>query len=707
MHTERRARVKAFKDKLQEAWGFAKPSNLCLTSQTDPLEQWITPREVTLNSAPQLNWSAWLKNDHATVGAQANALTRLRGPVAGAPSFFLWRHVGERHGRLDHARCKRVDDREARVAQWASILADQRVSQLLRDEWRGDERRLLVDGLYTANEKLNGARHVYQLRSDDAVAVVGDNQALRTSFYSFADARSVLQAKLSALGLQEEDVVLIDVFLGNRCARRRTATVLLDHLFACHPNTLCVVHCPPVLSTLRFYESMGFSYSDMQRDNLLPHVIDKIERAVCAWHSGCTSLSYARPYIEDTRPRISMYDGTDADLDATYNDLAQTLDEDTRARVGMTIVEPGDRIDVGDEPVTWLWVRSFDDVRRVLRAAGRSIAFNIDKTVHVVVPAAWSDGASAILDQLPIVEPQLCVLESPVMEADVPVLDGEEKEDEDEEDSSPAAVAPLMQQAGGEGEEEEWEEEDALLGPPTGAPAAAPLAQQVGQEEEDESYVPFGPPTGAPAAAPLAQQVGQEEEDESYVPFPGGTSDLSSEDDDVEADAQLFRYYQKRNGDLHLQRVAEAVGFTIAQRGLRRREVTVDMRAVLSELVQIELGRGDKGVVFVSDQNLTHVCVYRLEAGSCICKHLILSGEVHNDTLFALSVRLHHPSVQLTDATTYETSLFVDETVQNLFQRAISTEEQQAFVRSCLRNTPSKRVISVCRSPHKPPVGRW
>ena len=406
-----------FVSKLALEWN-VHPHNLHVPLSGDPLEAWLQPKEVPDKAGKYvLNWGLWLPS-YLRVTKQ---LDRLIGFAGVDSSFFLWKHVESGQG-MPSVDCVSVQDPMCRKELLGHILQGQLVNQVMRDERSEEPRRLLCKNVTVVKAKLEEANHVYVLKTPqgeiDGVVLIGSDAMLKASFKTPSFALMQLQSLKERKKVS--DIVYIDVFLSNRHSLRGSAKKLLNHAYAQHPESIFVVHCPMIMSTLCFYERNGFTYNDLHKEsiNILPSVTDRLGSAVRMWNSGFSHLTYSRSFIEDTRVRLSVYHGT--------------LGDALRTTVGvhMILLCVGDDVNVllnnaieKKHCVIWLWlpqVSLVDLEPLVVSATNASNTvmahdWRVDYVALVCSAQQKGDVAQMIM-HCPLPETMRCTLDSPVDE---------------------------------------------------------------------------------------------------------------------------------------------------------------------------------------------------------------------------------------------------------------------------------------------------
>ena len=357
---------KLFAHKLAEAWGVDE-LRLQVPTRT-PLSEWAVPRTVESRGVRALNWAEW----GVVPASQAAGLLELRGAD---PGFFLWKRASP-DADMHFERVTEVPPDE--YERYAPKLAEQTIAQMLRDEAREEKQRPLLASAKAAREKLRDAEAVL-VTGDDATEGMLVVSPLDVLAKSFARPKLALE-RVNRLA-RGDSVVFLDVVLGNRCPSRQVATQLVEHVEATHPLGFLVVFAPPVVSTLRFYADLGFTYAaDEGANDLLPTLVERLEVATKVWHSGFPWLTYLDPHIEDTRVRVSVVSEDDVP-EPTHVDN-HNADEGTDAFPNAFVwVSPGDPVDavvhaaqgllstLPNDATFTLVATAPEDARRVLREA--------------------------------------------------------------------------------------------------------------------------------------------------------------------------------------------------------------------------------------------------------------------------------------------------------------------------------------------------
>ncbi|RPF82146.1 MAG: hypothetical protein CBC65_000965 [Rhodothermaceae bacterium TMED105] len=667
-------RRKTFAEKLATEWLLPVHNLNVPISANKPLETWICPQEIVQKGGySALNWATWLKTTQSF--KQAGKLLQL---ISTDPSFFMWRHVHVEGSLSPQVKEVEGDDRLRLCEQ---ILEGQLVDQVLRDECGGEERRPLCADKKTARMKLSSADKVFVLfdeRSEvDGIFILGGVDAYKTSFRYPTNALKLIQNKGASIGTS--GTVFIDLILSDRCSQKKTGTTLMNHVLALYPNSLLIVHCPMVLSTMRFYYNNGFHYSDMGETsaNLLLDVVERVSGAVRMWNSGFSHLTYVNSSIEDTRVRISSYTGSlDSSLSKSPGPYHIKLGDPSSLEqdVERIITDGHDRI--------WLWAPDAYDVQllsvavRAAEFANKKIAtdWRVDYMCILIKDVYVGEVAHAISNlTLPI--PRTCLLEPPV--------------DEDElfEDDMPS----FLEEDSGDAFNAFEEEED------------------VGLETEEESppYEEYAVPV-TPVRDTSATDKGSPVTPFTYEEF-----------DEEENEVIREYFYNSKTRELRRQRVSEIIEFLLNDIGLMRRDMTADMRNVFSVLfddIEITIDKSLKGVAFIKKgvkglDAVTHACVFRVNE----IIHFQCPGDGQDDVtkMFLLMMRVQRPNeLTVRPGTQCNTSVVVltKESREHLFEMVISHSARRRFVNSCLfRNANLKTgkpssIVSICKGKQRAPA---
>ena len=344
--------------------------------------------------------------------------------VGTEPGFFLWKKPLPEEATFDDA-CRVVKSQDEMLRILEGKLQEQAISQVLRDEHAHEPRRSLFKNEASARKRLLDASSVLVLEDVDgtvqAAALIGSEGTLQTSFdvpnQALPDLDHLLQDTESL------EVVHIDVLVSNRCAKFQSAHRLLGHLFATFPTATFVMHCPPVLTTLQFYEEEGFVYNDLRSSssNLLPFVTQYLADAVRMWNSGTPAFTYAFSQIELPRVRVSVYTGsfeeaTDAvPKGSTVLRVNKTMNMDDR------IASLLDR----NKSRMWLFLETdvvgdADFMRRMTDIVHHRLAtdWRVDHVTYAIHESHHGSVAHAVYLR-PLPESNVCMLDSPVPESEL------------------------------------------------------------------------------------------------------------------------------------------------------------------------------------------------------------------------------------------------------------------------------------------------
>ena len=684
--TDLASRRKLLAQKLSRTWSMPSHVLNLPVSGKGPLELWVAPKEITQKAGySSLNWSSWIR--HPQMAAQSSGLLRLSGAD---PSFCLWKHVeANPSSQAPVASCREIVPEGERLRLCEQLLEGQTVDQVLRDEKSGEGRRKLVTD---AKTRLASARHVYVKFDDggeegpdnvDAMLLVGEDESLKLSFRHPSSALQMLQTKRDEVGA--EKIVYVDLMLSNRCPQKQAGHTLLSHVFAMHPRSLFVVHCPMVLSTLQFYSNHGFTYNDTKSDSrdLSLHVIDFLSSVVSMWHSGYPALTYLSSAIEATRVRLSAYDDFHAARNMASDVRHIDLNENTNLEqdVERFLNEGHDKI--------WIWLPSTyssNIVPMAVAAAhiGHELMahdWRIDY-VALVGPASFmGDVAHAVL-ALPLPSPTNCILEPPV----------------NEDDSTG------------------YESYEAFASSPTSSSLSNSAASPVRPFSLNVS--PYASPSYASSPHASASSAFPS----SPLPYEDFTPSALRDPATHQADVVREYFYNSKTRLLKRARVSELIEFMLHERNLLRRDMTVDMRNVFSVLFEdmdIVLDRSLKGVAFVRRgvqglDAISYACVFHGESG--MITHLHCTDD-DDGKLFALMLRIQRPNdVELAPEVVgcgERMQVWITrETRETLFETVVTHATRRAFVNSCLfRNTPPQKhssrnspLVSICKGRQRTPT---
>lgn len=643
-----------FKRKLVDTWKIAGP-RLHLPRRNTPLEHWIVPHKVNHMGVSVLNWVSWIRGSDS----QASELEDL---ICSDPAFLLWKNSDPRKAIRDPA-CEETSQRR----EFIPMLQTQTIDQVLRDELAGETPRLMFESAADAAAKLFDATSVYTLREGgtggtagrevDAIAILSSEGVLSRSFSAPSRAMACLRKLANGLPIR-----FVDVFLSSSCVQHKTASRLLSHLEAVFPRSVFVVCTPPVLTTLSLYQSLGFQYRGSRGTDLLPDVLGMMRSAVALWHLGMPYLthtdaidppqlcvSYISPNTTETMESIVRRTGDHVDH--------VVLDEVSRALVVEVLK------DVRKDHV-FLWTSRVDEVlsktiRAVVPEARRGlVSFTFVATTTTIVPALHA--AVRAVDPL---LPDKCTLVSPR---------AGEIFDEYQ------AYSDFTLHGEGSEEVEEENEDDELND------VFQNLQYDDSGEEEGEGEGMEGEGTEGGTGEGVRYEL-----DDGYEPFRLPAVDLSS-----------FLY--KKKGGLKLREIQGLLIHTLREHGMRRRDMTVELRKEVSRLVDMEVTAGDRGILLTdTTPSIVYACVYRLNASKhVVVKALHFPPSPQHVRLFALLLRLAWGKKRVVSSSTtsgYEklVAFLREESLEGLFQGAFGAEEQNAFANSCLSGDP---IVSLC--PH-------
>ena len=404
-----------FETKLSRAWG-VPTSKLRLPSSPLALHQWVSPKAMA--STGMLNWSEWFPG----MAAQAAALQDLLMAPSHLGRFLVWKRSAPSSTAAIPA-CERVDGGEVRVRLLADLLEDVTVSQMLRNETR-DEARLRVFQSRTALEaRLRAATEVHvhkRSESVQAVALVFDRTELSAGGLLSTPARGASRLADIERATGATRIVVVETLLVNRCTTDHVTAQLLEHLERTHPDALLVMPVPPVLSALSTYSSLGYSWAGEPGGNLLVEVVLRLEEAVRLWHSGHPAFTYADPYIEATRVRLSL---------VTHSATAskERIQEETSSFAHW--VDDYEHLGFQSAPRLMAWVDEDGDERRALRGA-LAVSSAVESVTLVFQDATLVMKA---LDYKRADESTTCVFDAPTMPLEGTVAILEESDDDDDD----------------------------------------------------------------------------------------------------------------------------------------------------------------------------------------------------------------------------------------------------------------------------------
>ena len=418
-----------FRRKLSEAWSFATPHRLLLPDRFSHLDDWAAPSLVNdAHGEVRLNWEVWLPHVESAPRQAAGLASLMRDDE---PSFLLWRRADSARGTRD-PRVREVPEGVSRQSLLRK-LSSFRFSHSLRNEASTPpESKAKIE---TAS--VTDVEEVYALGEEgeeDACLVLGNESSLLSSFASPSSAERKLQSlrtRTSSTG----KVIFVQVLIGNRCQHRRSATALIEHAMSMHVDHLFVVHAPVSVSALSFWAGMGYRYDDMKAgsENLLPHIVDRLSLATCAWHSGRPEYTYLRPHIHDSKTRIGTF-------------RTSSLPQEMGKEVCVLKVEDADTLEgrlreciLNLHAQAWVWVpdevASVSFLQDVLHVTEHVLHdLPVDFQIEVLVHERYGTDLQAAFDSTPSLPRTQCVWSLPWAETTTQEVSAEEEEEEEEEE---------------------------------------------------------------------------------------------------------------------------------------------------------------------------------------------------------------------------------------------------------------------------------
>lgn len=282
-----------FQEKVRQMWGNEKVS---VPVSDKPLYKWIVPH---VTSKDRLNWAIWDKE----VRAQENGLKDL---IESGNSFFLWKKTEMKS--FDDSGIKRIPQKEA-VQDYLFDLMLQDYIPILCDAENSEPKQKLVKTEDDARKKIENSIACYTIENQGeskGLAIISPMDSLEYSFARRNDALSCL-----GLGVGEQkcqNILYLDVIFTKNEKGMRYGSRLLQRIENDYPNYIICLFSVPKRGTLYFYYTKGFQYSDMKisSPNLLPAILDKIDKSMEVWHNGFPLMTQLHAETELRRPLISI-----------------------------------------------------------------------------------------------------------------------------------------------------------------------------------------------------------------------------------------------------------------------------------------------------------------------------------------------------------------------------------------------------------------
>lgn len=285
---------KLFQEKVRQFWNNKKVE---VPNFKKPLYQWIVPR---ITSKGIFNWSEWDEK----VKLQQIGLIDFLGYN---PCFFLWKLSEPREFNDSDVR---IISKEEALNEYLFELMIQDYPPILQNIEFGEPKQKLVYTEDDARKKIENSLACYSIEDDGepkGLAIISPKETMEHSFAKKNDALSCLGL---GIGEQKADgIVFLDLLFTQSEKGKKYGSRLLQKIENDHPNHIIALFSVPCRSTLYFYNSKNFSYSDMSVDspNLLPNILDKIDSCTEAWHDGFPLMTYLYPEVVLRRPKISTF----------------------------------------------------------------------------------------------------------------------------------------------------------------------------------------------------------------------------------------------------------------------------------------------------------------------------------------------------------------------------------------------------------------
>lgn len=261
-----------------------------------PLFEWIVPR-VTSNG--RLNWSEWSNE----VREQENGLIDL---VESGSSFFLWKKTNPKYS--DDIYTKIITKEEA-IDNYLFELMIQSYKPILCDVEESEKNQKLVRSEEDARKKIEESVVCYTIEKEGdpkGLSIISSNKTMEYQFSKPGDAISSIGL---ALGKHKcKGFVFLDLIFTKNEKGMKYGSRLLQRIENDYPEHILCLFSVPKRGTMYFYHSKGFCYSDMnpKSPNLLPIVLDKIDRISEAWNEGFPLMTLLQAETDLRRPKIAI-----------------------------------------------------------------------------------------------------------------------------------------------------------------------------------------------------------------------------------------------------------------------------------------------------------------------------------------------------------------------------------------------------------------
>tara|TARA_B100000214_G_C23973960_1_gene631748 strand:- start:3238 stop:4590 length:1353 start_codon:yes stop_codon:yes gene_type:complete len=291
---ENKLRINLFQEKIRQMW---ENYNVKVRQNKRPLYEWITPHITTQD---RLNWALW-DND---VKLQEDGLKDLI--ESNGNSFFLWKKT--QHKYLDDSDIRIITKEEA-TKYFLFDLMVQEYTPILCNHEESETKQRLINTEEDARKKIEDSIACYEIRRDGVpkgLAIISSIKTLQHSFLKKTNALATL-----GLGLGEQkcnDLLYLDVIFTKNETGMKYGSRLLQRIENDYPAHILCLFSVPKRGTMYFYHSRGFSYSDMSKSspNLLPNILNKIDKAIEAWNGGFPFMTLLHAETEIKRPKIGI-----------------------------------------------------------------------------------------------------------------------------------------------------------------------------------------------------------------------------------------------------------------------------------------------------------------------------------------------------------------------------------------------------------------
>ena len=270
-------------------------SKMKIPKSDKPLLDWIVP---SLLPNGKLNWSKWTSE----VEKQEDGLKNL---IENESSFFLWKKTQENN---DTNQGTRMITKKDTMETYLFEIMNQKYKPILYDMEESEKKKQLVKSERDAREKIEKSIICYSIENrghSKGLAIISSYQTMKSKFRK-SDAFLTLETSLKEHKC--EGFIFLDLMFAKNECDMKYGSRLLQRIENDFPNHILCLFSVPSRGPLYFYHSNGFSYSDMKLNspNLLPIILDKIDKISEAWNEGFPLMTLLHAETDLRRPKIAI-----------------------------------------------------------------------------------------------------------------------------------------------------------------------------------------------------------------------------------------------------------------------------------------------------------------------------------------------------------------------------------------------------------------